>query len=248
VTAYETIGVGYASRRAPDPRIMAMVERALGDAASVVNVGAGTGSYEPKGPRVVAVEPARRMIAQRRPGAAPVLQGVAEHLPLADAAVDAALAVLTLHHWTDQPRACRELLRVARRRVVILTFDPEHAGFWLTQDYFPVFRADDRQRFPTLPRAAELLGGRVLVDPIPVPRDCVDGFLGCYWARPEAYLDPTVRRSISSFAVADPAAVDAGLKRLEADLTSGRWNEVHGPAVEGQDAYDMGYRLVVAEL
>jgi SAM-dependent methyltransferase len=244
VTAYEKIGVGYSSSRREDPRIMAAVLRALSGTSSVVNVGAGTGSYEPRDRFVVAVEPSTRMIGQRDPAAAPVVRGVAESLPLCEDAVDAALAVLTLHHWVDQPGACRELRRVARSRVVILTFDPDHEGFWLTQDYFPRFREEDKACFPTPARVAALLGGRAEIEPVPVPRDCSDGFLGAFWARPRAYLDPGVRRGISSFAASDPADLADGLRRLEADLDCGRWREVHGAALEHVDAIDLGYRLV----
>ena len=244
MTAYEKIGVGYSSSRREDPRIMAAILRALRGSASVVNVGAGTGSYEPRDRFVVAVEPSMRMIGQRGRAAAPVVRGVAESLPLREDAVDAALAVLTLHHWADQPRACREMCRVARKRVVILTFDPDHEGFWLTKDYFPRFREEDRRCFPTTTQVAALLGGRADIEPVPIPRDCSDGFLGAFWARPQAYLDPRVRRGISSFAAADPAVLGDGLRRLEADLDSGRWRETHGAALEHVDAIDVGYRLV----
>jgi SAM-dependent methyltransferase len=248
VTAYEKIGVGYSNSRREDPRIMAAVLHALRGASSVVNVGAGTGSYEPRDRFVVAVEPSVRMINQRGRAAAPVVRGVAESLPLRDDAVDAALAVLTLHHWVDQPRACRELCRVARTRVVILTFDPDHEGFWLTRDYFPQFREEDRRCFPAPEQVAALLGGRAEIEPLPVPRDCRDGFLGAFWARPQAYLDPRVRRGISSFAAAAPAALEDGLRRLQADLESGRWDETHGATLEHQETIDVGYRLVSADL
>lgn len=248
MTAYERIGVGYARTRGEDPRIGDVIRRGLGDAASVVNVGAGSGSYEPDDRFLVAVEPSARMIAQRSASAAPVVRGVAEALPLRDDAVDAALAVLTLHHWTDLAKACRELTRVARRRVVVLTFDPDHEGFWLTQDYFPQFVEEDRLRLPPLAEIAALLGGRAEVEPIAVPHDCVDGFLGAFWKRPRAYLDPDVRRGISSFAAAPPDSLQAGLRRLEADLESGRWQDVYGAALEPWDALDLGYRLLVATL
>ena len=246
MTPYEQIGIGYAHTRRDDPRVAAAIHAALGDARSLVNVGAGTGSYEPADRFVLAVEPSLRMIEQRPAGAAPVVRAVAEALPLRDGAVDAALAVLTLHHWTDQPRACRELLRVTRQRVVLLTYDPAHDEFWLTEDYFPQFQAEDRLRFPSLEAQAELLGGDVEITPLPIPADCVDGFLGAFWKRPQAYLDPAIRRGISSFAASDPDSLADGLQRLEADLASGRWQATHGARFQAHAAFDLGYRLVVA--
>jgi SAM-dependent methyltransferase len=242
---YDRIGRGYATTRRTDPRLAAAIQDALGDARSVVNVGAGTGAYEPPGGRVVAVEPSREMIRQRPPGAAPAVRAVAEALPFADGAFDAALAVLTLHHWTDQACGLAELRRVARRRVVVLTWDPAAADrFWLTTDYLPEFVAIDLPRFPPLAELARVLGATD-VRPVPIPADCIDGFLGAFWRRPEAYLDPAVRSGISSFSQVDPAAVARGVARLAADLASGAWETRHGP-LRRQDALDLGYRLLVA--
>jgi SAM-dependent methyltransferase len=197
---YDTIGRGYAQQRRPDPRIAAQVTAALGGACSVLNVGAGAGSYEAQDRRVVAVEPSAVMLAQRTPSAAPAVQARAEALPFPDRAFDAVMAVLTLHHWADRARGLAECARVARERVVLLTWDPAADGFWLVQDYFPEFMEADRRQFPGIPVYVEAFGqsARVQVAPVPVPRDCVDGFLGAYWARPEAYLDPAVRAGISS--------------------------------------------------
>lgn len=239
---YDTIGRGYARRRQPDPRVAARIHAALGDAASVVNVGAGTGSYEPADRRVAAVEPSEVMVRQRAPGAAPAVRATAEALPFADGSFDAALASLTLHHWPSWRRGVDELRRVARRRVVILTWDPAHPGFWLTTDYFPTILPADRATFPSIGELADALGGAdVLV--VPVPADCVDGFLGAYWRRPAAYLDPGVRASISALArIPDPAPA---LARLEADLADGGWERRHGQHLP-PDELDLGYRLVVA--
>jgi SAM-dependent methyltransferase len=234
---YDRIGRGYAVTRRPDPRIAAAVRSALGDAASVVNVGAGAGSYEPVDLRVVAVEPAPAMIAQRSAGAAPAVRGVAEHLPFADGAFDAALAVLTVHHWTDRARGLAELARVARRRVVVLTWDPACPGpFWIIE-YVPGILDLD-----VLARAL----GEIDARPLPVPADCVDGFLGAFWRRPEAYLDPAVRGAISGFAQLGEEAVAPGLARLDADLRSGCWDARFGH-LRRLDSLDLGYRLVVAE-
>ncbi len=250
---YDSIGRGYARRRRPDPRIAARVTAALGAARTVLNVGAGAGSYEPAGRAVVAAEPSAVMLAQRPSGAAPAVRARAEALPFADRAFDAVMAVLTLHHWADRAGGLAECARVARDRVVLLTWDPASPGFWLVREYLPGFLAMDRQQFPGMDALRAALGdalgpgARVTVAPVPVPGDCVDGFLGAFWARPAAYLDPAVRAGISSFARADPAPeVEAGLERLRADLASGAWEARHG-RLRAADALDVGYRLVVAE-
>jgi SAM-dependent methyltransferase len=238
---YDAIGTTYARHRRPDPRLEAAVWRALGDARSVVNVGAGAGAYEPPDRRVVAVEPSAVMIAQRAPGAAPAVRARAEALPFADGAFDAAMAVLTLHHWTDARRGLAECMRVSRGRVVVLTWDPEGPGFWLTRDYFPQVRELDDRLFPTLPTLREMLGGAEIL-PLAVPSDCADGFLGAFWRRPEAYLDPSVRDGMSSFRRFDAAP---GLARLRADLESGAWHARHGHLLQRHEL-DIGYRLVVS--
>lgn len=250
---YDAIGQGYVRQRRPDPRIAARVTAALGAARTVLNVGAGAGSYEPADRAVVAVEPSAVMLAQRPPGAAPAVQARAEALPFEDRAFDAVMAVLTLHHWADQSGGLAECVRVARERVVVLTWDPASSGFWLVEEYVPEFLALDRRQFPAMDSLRTALGdalgpgARVDVTPVPVPGDCVDGFLGAFWARPAAYLDPTVRAGISSFARADLAsAVEAGLARLRADLASGAWEARHG-GLRAAEALDVGYRLVVAD-
>jgi SAM-dependent methyltransferase len=244
--AYDAIGRDYGAQRRPDPRIAAAIRAALGDAARVVNVGAGTGSYEPADLGVVAVEPSRVMIGQRRAGAAPAVQGAAEALPFADGAFDAALAVLTLHHWRDRGTGLAELVRVARRRVVIVTWDPACTGdFWLTRDYLRAVVDLDAAIFPTLAELDRALGG-VRVAPLPIPHDCADGFLGAFWSRPEAYLDPAVRSAMSTLAWLAPAVVASGVARLADDLATGRWESRYGHLRAEREA-DLGYRLVVAE-
>ena len=243
---FDTIGRGYARQRRPDPRIAAQLTAALGGARSVLNVGAGAGSYEPPDRRVVAVEPSAVMLAQRPPGAAPAVQARAEALPFPDRAFDALMAVLTLHHWADRAGGLAECARVARQRVVLLTWDPAADAFWLLQEYLPAFVEVDRRQFPPMATYEEAFGpgARVEVAVVPVPHDCVDGFLGAYWARPAAYLDPGVRAGISSFA--HPGA-EPGLERLRADLATGAWYARHGHLL-ASDALDLGYRLVVAHL
>ncbi len=238
---YDVIGRTYGGHRRADARIARIIDAALGDAKSVVNVGAGTGSYEPIDRRVVAVEPSSVMIAQRPAHAAPVVRGSAEHLPFADAAFDAVLAVLTLHHWSDRRAGLAELRRVARGRVVIFTWDPAHPGFWLTRDYFPDLIEVDRRIFPRLSELEAVLG-QVEVSVVPVPHDCIDGFLGAYWRRPEAYLDDGVRAGISTFArIGDIAG---RIERLRDELESGRWATKNAELLD-LERLDIGYRLVV---
>ncbi len=182
---YDEIGVGYRDFRRPDPRLEAAITRALNQAETVVNVGAGTGSYEPSDRSVVAVEPAMTMLRQRRPGSAPVVQASATELPFRDDGFAVALAILTVHHWPDQARGLDEMARVVRRRVVVVTWDPSTSGFWLTDDYFPEIVEIDRPLFPSIEDFRKALG-RVEVHPLPIPHDCADGFLGAYWRRPSA--------------------------------------------------------------
>jgi SAM-dependent methyltransferase len=239
---YDTIGEGYSRWRRPDPRIAAAILSGLGDATSIVNVGAGTGSYEPADRRVVAVEPSATMIRQRPPTAAPVVRASASALPFRDGAFDASLAILTIHHWPDKRTGLQELRRTACRRTVVFTYDPACTGFWLT-DYFPELQAIDQGMCPPIEDLRNELGS-VRVFDVPVPHDCTDGFQGAYWRRPRSYLDPSVRSAISSFArLADAGP---GLAALEADLASGAWERRYGDVLS-RDTLDLGYRLVVAE-
>jgi SAM-dependent methyltransferase len=244
---YDSIGCNYAELRRPDHRIASAIDAALGDALSVVNIGAGAGSYEPPGRTVIAVEPSEVMLGQRPASAAPCLRGSAEALPLATASVDAAMAVLTIHHWTDLERGLREMARVARKRAVLLTWVPDAAPFWLTNDYFPEIVVHDRKIFPSAAALMAMLGrmiGPAHMTPVPIPHDCTDGMLGAYWRRPEAYLSADVGRAMSSFARID---AEAGLARLRADLSSGRWAERNGHLL-ALDAIDLGYRIVRCEV
>jgi len=238
---YDTIGKGYAEMRRPDRRIALAVETALGSAQSVVNVGAGAGAYEPVERLVVAVEPSIAMISQRPAGSAPAVQACASSLPFGNDSFDAALSVLTVHHWRHRAQGLGELRRVARRRVVILTWDRASPGFWLS-DYFPELLDLDRSLFPSVGELERALGP-VSVDPVPIPHDCTDGFLGAHWRRPAAYLDERVREAISTFSKLPDAA--PGLARLSADLASGQWRRKYG-ALLRETALDLGYRLIVA--
>ena len=238
---YDTIGLTYSARRRADPRIAARIDAALGDARTVLNVGAGTGNYEPASREVTALEPSAEMIAQRPADAARVVRGSAENLPFENASFDAAMAVLTIHHWTDSARGLAEMRRVSRGRVVLLTYDPAFRDFWLF-DYFPALTALDDRVMPPLDYYRAQLGP-VRIDPVPIPADCHDGFLCAFWQRPEAYLDREVRAGMSSFwKIGD---LSDGLARLFADLDSGAWEARHGH-LRNIAERDCGYRLVVA--
>jgi SAM-dependent methyltransferase len=244
---YDRIGAGYTGTRGEDPRIAGAVREALGDARSVLNVGAGTGSYEPRDRPVVAAEPSPVMLAQRPPGSAPVVQAVAEALPFADRSFDAVMGVLTVHHWQDQARGLAEARRVARRRVAILTVDlAPWSAFWLVADYVPAIAELDRVRLGPISDLRQALGATRVV-PVPVPHDCRDGFTGAFWRRPRAYLDPAIRAGMSTIQNLSPAEVEPGLRRLREDLESGEWERRHGRLLR-LDALDLGYRLVVADL
>jgi ubiquinone/menaquinone biosynthesis C-methylase UbiE len=244
-TRYDDIGTSYARTRQPDPRVEARLLAGLGDAQRIVNIGAGAGSYEPAGRTIVAVEPSPTMLAQRPAEAAPAVRADAEHLPFRDAMFDAALAIFTLHHWSDIERGLRELARVSARQV-ILTYDAiVEQGFWLIDDYFPEVAAlDNESRGHTSPAVAQVLAVREVVV-MPVPSDCVDGFMAAYWARPEAYLDPVVQAGISGLARLAPDVRARGTARLGADLASGEWDARHGH-LRAMTEIDVGYRIIVA--
>jgi SAM-dependent methyltransferase len=235
---YDEIGAGYAARRRADPRIAARIHAALGDAQTVVNVGAGSGSYEPTDRPVVAIEPSKVMALQRPPHLPPAVIGTAEALPLASNSADAVMAVLTIHHWTDVQAGIREMQRVARERIVIVTIDPGvQARMWLFSEYIPEVAARDMEEFPaidTLPGTSEV---------IPVPCDCSDGFLLSFWSRPERVLDSEARAATSGFARLDPAVEAAVVARLASDLETGTWDAKHGD-LRRLPEFDAGLRLL----
>ncbi len=239
---YDEIGVGYAVGRRTDPRWLAPVLDELGDAASVLDVGSGTGSYEPPGRRVVAVEPSAEMIRQRPPGAAPVVRALAEALPFSASVFEAGLAVLTVHHWGDWRRGLDELRRVSRRQVVLAYDTTLHNDFWLVREYVPEVAALELSR-PSAPEIAEYLGASSVRE-LPVPWDFTDGVFPAHWRRPEAYLDPAVRRACSALAQTSPEAVERGITRLRADLASGRWHDEHADLLNLTE-WDAGFRLIV---
>lgn len=241
---YDHIGADYASVRRPDARWVARIHQALDDHRTLVNVGAGAGSYEPSFMSVVGVEPSEIMIRQRLPSAAPVIRGVAELLPFREGAFDVALAVFTVHHWSDPRTGLAELRRVSRKQVIV-TWDPDIFArqFWLVRDYLPE-AAEHETQLATLATVLAHLGPAT-TETLHVPDDCTDGFFGAYWKRPYAYLDATVRGAISGLALLDQDVVSAAMERLRFDLDHGRWHARYSEFMELRE-FDLGYRLVVA--
>ena len=243
MNSYDEIGTTYTVGRRTDPRWMDAIDEALGDAETIVNVGAGTGSYEPSGRRVVAVEPSSVMLSQRPPGAAPVVQARAESLPVGDRSFDVALAVLTVHHWGSWEAGLQEMCRVAERQV-LLAFDPRVLeDFWLVRDYLPGLTDFERERAPAFDRLIRVLG-RPSIQPLPVPRDMQDGVLAAYWARPAAYLDPSVRACASALVQMPQTVVEPAIDALGADLKDGTWSR-RNDDLDRLETLDVGYRLLV---
>lgn len=245
---YDTIGAGYSAHRRPDPRVTRAVHDALGGARTVVNVGAGTGSYEPTDRPVIPVEPSTVVALQRDPALPPAVLGVAESLPMADSTADAAMAMMTMQHWSDLSRGLAEMVRVARKRIVLLTIDAEvAAGTWLMRGYLPEMGEADKRDFPAIASLTGQLGPDTLVVTLPVPADFTDGFALALWSRPEALLDPAVRAATSGFARIGQQAQAKAINRLAHDLETGEWDRRYGHLRTAQ-SLDIGLRLVVAEL
>ncbi|HYF46594.1 MAG TPA: methyltransferase domain-containing protein [Acidimicrobiales bacterium] len=244
--AYDVIGWGYSAHRRPDRRIAVGIREALGPSRTVLNIGAGAGSYEPADLEVVAVEPSRSMIAQRPPAMGPCVQAAAEALPFPSDGFDAAMAIFTIHHWDRLALGLSEMNRVGVRRRVVLTWDQRvfEQEFWLVRDYLADLGRRQRASAVPVDHVAELIGAEVVV-PVPVPHDCTDGFFGAYWRRPSLYLDQSVRSAISAFALAEVEHYREGLHRLDSDLRSGAWHRRYGDVLD-MDQVDLGYRLVVA--
>ncbi len=242
---YERHGRTYAQHRRPDPRIAARIHAALGAARTVVNVGAGTGSYEPQDRWVLAVEPSATMRAQRPAGAAPVIAARAEALPLDDDAVDAAMACVTIHHWEPPQAGLAELRRVARGPVVVFTFDLTALPDW-QKEFLAEGLEIERPRFPSIEDVVAALGGRTRVERIATPADCTDGFFEAFWRRPEALLDPAVRSAQSMWAVVGPGVEERIVGRLAQALESGAWDAEHGDLC-AQESFDGSLRLVISE-
>ena len=242
---YDARGGGYAAARRTDPRIAALVHAALGEARTVLNVGAGAGSYEPGDRDVIAVEPSASMRSQRPAHLRPAIDATAEHLPFADASYDAAMAMVTVHQWADTDQGLREMRRVSRGPIVVLTFDGDALDLLWLADYVPELMAAERRRYPAIQHIWDVLGGTSTVTHVAVPTDCVDGFTEAFFARPERFLDPAVRQSQSAWGFVEEAAIERAVARLRADLDSGAWDRRYG-ALRRQPEFTGSLRLITA--
>ncbi len=241
---YDARGAGYARQRRADPRIAAVIHAALGEARTILNVGAGAGSYEPEDRHVLAIEPSRAMRAQRPRAAGVAISAFAEALPLDDDSVDAAMAVWTVHQWSDLKAGLAELRRVARGPVVIAAGDGPALTRWWLNDYAPELIAAEQKRYPPIAKIADALGGRARIQTIPIPVDCSDGITEAFYGRPERLLDPAVRRAQSSWGFVGPEVEPRFVETLSADLASGRWDRRYG-AWRARPTYDGSLRLIV---
>ncbi len=241
---YDQIGINYSVSRGTDPKIAKTLYAELEGATRIINIGAGTGSYEPVHIDLVAVEPSSEMIAQRHQDAHPVKQASAEKLPFDDNTFSHAMTILSMHHWVDKPAAFAEINRVATDKFVAITWDPQSEPFWLTRDYFPEIYEMDRAIFPYLDEFVEHFDD-VKMETLLVPSDCEDGFFAAFWKRPGAYLDPKVRQATSPFSNVEN--LDESLQRLEDDLKSGAWAK-RNEAFLSANAWDVGYRLITAKI
>ncbi len=238
---YDTIAPEYVNYRVPDARIDAAIRAHIMPGEKVLNVGAGLGAYEPQDCDVTAIEPSLEMIARRASIRAKALQGSAEHLPFDDDSFDASLAILTIHHWQDIHKGLRELKRVTRGKVIILTWNGDYGDFWLP-DYLPEIASIDKELFPSIDQLSRMLGGRTRSEVLEIPHDCTDGFMCAYWRRPEMYLIPAARQAISTLSrVSDTSS---GLNRLRKDIQLGHWHQQYESLLE-KTSLDCGYRLVV---
>ncbi|NOX39172.1 MAG: class I SAM-dependent methyltransferase [Alphaproteobacteria bacterium] len=237
---YDTIGLNYASGRRTDPRIAKEIHAHLGRAKTVLNVGAGSGSYEPTHLKITAVEPSLELIRQRPASDVIVVQAHAEDLPFQGNTFDVALAILIVHHWSNAQKGLSEMRRVTRGKIIIFTFDPLATDFWLS-DYLPELGTLDQKQMLSIADFETVLGPVDRIN-VPIPHDCIDGLLCAYWCRPAAYLEPDVRRSMSSFSKI--SNVTEGLQRLEDDIQTGEWARKYSRFLD-QDSYDFGYHLVV---
>jgi SAM-dependent methyltransferase len=241
---YDSIGVGYAVGRRTDPNVAEQLYTHLIGATRIVNVGAGTGSYEPDNVDLVAVEPSAEMISQRKAGSCRVEKAFAESLPFEDRSFSHAMTVLSMHHWDNRELAFAEISRVTTDRFVAITWDPNSTPFWLTRDYFPEIYDMDKSIFPGLEELSEYFD-EVDISPLQIPSECEDGFLAAFWKRPEAYLNCEVRQSMSSFSKLDSSSL--GLKKLEEDLASGIWKR-NNRDILSSSSIDVGYRLISAKV
>ena len=245
---YNKIGVGYAQTRQEDPKLYNRILQNLGDAKSVVNIGAGAGSYEPKNLEVLAVEPSEVMIQQRKPGSAPVIQATADKLPLKDKSYDAAMTVISIHHWHNQQQGIKEMCRIARKRVVIVTIDPRVSNkMWLPADYLHEIAELDSKTLPLPETICEWLDCKTKIETYPIPKDTPDWTLMSFWAHPERVLDPAARAGTSGFARQPKEIVERVVTDVERDLKSGLWDKKYGH-LRKLNEFDAGLRIITGYL
>lgn len=243
---YDQYGQQYSGYRQTDPRIAAYVNEALADAQTILNVGAGAGSYEPADKYVVAVEPSQVMRAQRlQKGKVPAINAKADHLPFDDNAFDAAMAMVTVHHWPDIDKGLKELRRVTRNQVIVMTFDPEQLDNFWNAHYFPELIAVEKARYPAIDFIQQSLGGQSKVVSVPIPFDCTDGFQEAFYGRPEAFLQKEVRQSQSAWGFLAAGQEEELVQRLADDLASGEWDRKYGH-YRNEPHFTCALKLVVA--
>jgi SAM-dependent methyltransferase len=243
---YDKDGVRYSARRQTEPAIAHYIHAALHNAKTILNVGAGAGSYEPEDRYFISVEPSVSMRAQRLSNHKnPALTGRADNLPFDDKSFDAATAFLTIHHWPDIKKGLSELRRVARHQIIIMTFDPDALDFFWNAEYFPEVIEVEKQRYPTIDRLLDMLGGKTAVHDIPVPLDCVDGFQEAFYGRPEAFLDKEVRNAMSAWGFISEEHQELMVKRLSDDLQSGEWDRKYGH-LRTQPTFSGALRLIIS--
>jgi ubiquinone/menaquinone biosynthesis C-methylase UbiE len=244
---YDKYGQQYSGHRQTDPEIAKYIYSALGKAKTVINIGAGAGSYEPHDRYVIAVEPSATMRVQRlKNHRSPAVNAMAETLPFDDGSFDAATAFLTVHHWPDIAKGLKELRRVTRGQIIIMTYNKDALDVFWNTDYFPEVVDIERQRYPAMQWLCETLGGNCEIQDIPIPLNCIDGFQEAFYGRPEAFLSHHVRKAMSAWGFIPPSQQDVMISRFKNTLLSGEWDEKYGH-LRNQPFFTGALRLVIAQ-
>ncbi|MGN8022559.1 class I SAM-dependent methyltransferase [Phyllobacterium sp. 22229] len=242
---YGVIGTGYTQYRQPDPHIAEFIRAALGDARTVLNVGAGAGSYEPVDREVTALEPSASMRAQRPPHLPVAVDGVAENLPFPDQSFDASMATFTVHQWPDLAAGLAEMRRVTRGVILILSCDPDELHRSWLAEYAPEMIAVEARRYPSMRSIRDGLGGRAEIIPVPIPLNCIDGFGEAYYGRPERLLEKGARLANSAWSFVDPSVAERFVDRLGDDLDTGVWDAMYG-SLRKQPFFEGSLRLIIS--
>jgi SAM-dependent methyltransferase len=243
---YDKLGQKYSVKRQTEPAIFSYIVKALGDAATVLNVGAGTGSYEPTDRYVIAVEPSLVMRSQRESNNKnPAVIAFADNLPFDDNSFEASTAFVTVHHWSDIHKGLHELRRVTKNQVIIMTFDPEALDDFWNAIYFPELIEAEKKRYPSIDFITTALGGTCEVQKIPIPFDCADGFQEAFYGRPEAFLDKQVRQSQSAWGFISPEVEEKYIKDFAEELASGEWDKKYGH-YRTQPSFTCALRLIIS--